>query len=210
LTACSPAMVDNSGCSSGVRHQRRSMVSAGPCENQRGVRRYRGGPAHPRARGALLVVAGAAHESGHRISRARTVLGKSQDQFGRDSSPHWSYVGQVERGQPLSSPAQRPQARRGTRGRRPWAESSTLFTPRAGPPPQGIPGAPVASPERITDNRAGGSAAVCCTAEMAVHAAARNSATSRSPRENRVCGACSRWARGHVRGDGADSRDFTQ
>jgi hypothetical protein len=45
-------MVDNSGCSSGVRHQRRSMVSAGPCENQRGVRRYRGAPPIP-VRGAL-------------------------------------------------------------------------------------------------------------------------------------------------------------
>jgi hypothetical protein len=35
---------------------------------------------------------------GHRIRARRTELGKSQERLGRDSSPHWSYVGQAERG----------------------------------------------------------------------------------------------------------------
>src|SRR2546430_1824164 len=44
-------------------------------------------------------ISAAAGEFGQRIRARRTQLGKSQEQLARDSSLHWSYVGQVERGQ---------------------------------------------------------------------------------------------------------------
>jgi ribosome-binding protein aMBF1 (putative translation factor) len=75
------------------------MVSAGPCKSQRGGTPIWRRPAHPRARGALFVLADVAHEFGNRIRARRTELGKSQEQLARDSRLHWSYLGQVERGQ---------------------------------------------------------------------------------------------------------------
>jgi ribosome-binding protein aMBF1 (putative translation factor) len=50
----------------------------------------------PRGRNARR---GRAGEFGRRIRARRTELGKSQEQLARDSSLHWSYLGQVERGQ---------------------------------------------------------------------------------------------------------------
>jgi transcriptional regulator with XRE-family HTH domain len=44
-------------------------------------------------------ISAAAGEFGQRIRARRTQLGKSQEQLARDSSLHWSYLGQVERGQ---------------------------------------------------------------------------------------------------------------
>jgi transcriptional regulator with XRE-family HTH domain len=44
-------------------------------------------------------ISAAAGEFGQRIRARRTQLGKSQEQLARDSSLHWSYIGQVERGQ---------------------------------------------------------------------------------------------------------------
>jgi transcriptional regulator with XRE-family HTH domain len=44
-------------------------------------------------------ISAAAGEFGQRIRARRTELGKSQEQLARDSSLHWSYLGQVERGQ---------------------------------------------------------------------------------------------------------------
>jgi transcriptional regulator with XRE-family HTH domain len=44
-------------------------------------------------------ISAAAGEFGQRIRAHRTQLGKSQEQLARDSSLHWSYLGQVERGQ---------------------------------------------------------------------------------------------------------------
>jgi transcriptional regulator with XRE-family HTH domain len=44
-------------------------------------------------------ISAAAREFGQRIRARRTQLGKSQEQLARDSSLHWSYLGQVERGQ---------------------------------------------------------------------------------------------------------------
>lgn len=41
----------------------------------------------------------AAREFGERVRARRTELGKSQEELARDSSLHWSYLGQVERGQ---------------------------------------------------------------------------------------------------------------
>ena len=44
-------------------------------------------------------ISAAAGEFGQRIRARRTELGKSQEQLAPDSSLHWSYLGQVERGQ---------------------------------------------------------------------------------------------------------------
>jgi transcriptional regulator with XRE-family HTH domain len=44
-------------------------------------------------------ISDAAREFGARVRSRRTELGKSQEELGRDSSLHWSYIGQVERGQ---------------------------------------------------------------------------------------------------------------
>jgi transcriptional regulator with XRE-family HTH domain len=41
----------------------------------------------------------AAGQFGERVRARRTQLGKSQEQLATDSSLHWSYIGQVERGQ---------------------------------------------------------------------------------------------------------------
>ena len=44
-------------------------------------------------------ISAATRAFGDRVRARRTELGKSQEQLARDSSLHWSYVGQVERGQ---------------------------------------------------------------------------------------------------------------
>jgi transcriptional regulator with XRE-family HTH domain len=41
----------------------------------------------------------AAGEFGERVRARRGQLGKSQEQLARESGLHWSYLGQVERGQ---------------------------------------------------------------------------------------------------------------
>jgi transcriptional regulator with XRE-family HTH domain len=41
----------------------------------------------------------AAGQLGGRVRARRNELGKSQEQLARESSLHWSYLGQVERGQ---------------------------------------------------------------------------------------------------------------
>jgi transcriptional regulator with XRE-family HTH domain len=41
----------------------------------------------------------AAQAFGERVRKRRHQLGKSQEQLADDSGLHWSYVGQVERGQ---------------------------------------------------------------------------------------------------------------
>jgi transcriptional regulator with XRE-family HTH domain len=41
----------------------------------------------------------AAAEFGSRVRARRTQLGKSQEQLAEDSGLHWTFVGQVERGQ---------------------------------------------------------------------------------------------------------------
>lgn len=41
----------------------------------------------------------AAREFGERVRARRAELGKSQEQLAQASSLHWSYLGQVERGQ---------------------------------------------------------------------------------------------------------------
>lgn len=41
----------------------------------------------------------AACEFGERVRARRAELGKSQEQLASESSLHWSYIGQVERGQ---------------------------------------------------------------------------------------------------------------
>jgi transcriptional regulator with XRE-family HTH domain len=44
-------------------------------------------------------ISDAARAFGERVRARRIDLGKSQEQLARDSSLHWSYIGQVERGQ---------------------------------------------------------------------------------------------------------------
>jgi transcriptional regulator with XRE-family HTH domain len=44
-------------------------------------------------------ISDAAREFGERVRARRIELGKSQEELARDSSLHWSYIGQVERGQ---------------------------------------------------------------------------------------------------------------
>lgn len=44
-------------------------------------------------------ISDAAKTFGERVRARRQQLGKSQEQLADDSSLHWSYVGQVERGQ---------------------------------------------------------------------------------------------------------------
>ena len=44
-------------------------------------------------------ISAAAREFGERVRARRNRLGKSQEQLAHDSSLHWSYLGQVERGQ---------------------------------------------------------------------------------------------------------------
>ncbi len=44
-------------------------------------------------------ISDATREFGERVRARRLDLGKSQEQLARDSSLHWSYLGQVERGQ---------------------------------------------------------------------------------------------------------------
>ncbi len=41
----------------------------------------------------------AAGQFGERVRARRAELGKSQEQLASESSLHWSYIGQVERGQ---------------------------------------------------------------------------------------------------------------
>jgi transcriptional regulator with XRE-family HTH domain len=41
----------------------------------------------------------AAGEFGERVRARRAELGKSQEQLAAETSLHWSYIGQVERGQ---------------------------------------------------------------------------------------------------------------
>ena len=41
----------------------------------------------------------AAREFGERVRMRRLQLGMSQEELARDASLHWSYLGQVERGQ---------------------------------------------------------------------------------------------------------------
>jgi transcriptional regulator with XRE-family HTH domain len=44
-------------------------------------------------------ISDAAGEFGERVRARRNELGKSQEQLARETSLHWSYLGQVERGQ---------------------------------------------------------------------------------------------------------------
>jgi transcriptional regulator with XRE-family HTH domain len=44
-------------------------------------------------------ISAAAREFGERVRARRLELGKSQEELAKDSSLHWSYLGQVERGQ---------------------------------------------------------------------------------------------------------------
>jgi transcriptional regulator with XRE-family HTH domain len=44
-------------------------------------------------------ISDAARQFGERVRARRAQLGKSQEQLAHDSSLHWSYLGQVERGQ---------------------------------------------------------------------------------------------------------------
>jgi len=45
------------------------------------------------------VLSSATKELGQRVRARREKLGISQEQLGRDSGLHWTFVGQVERGQ---------------------------------------------------------------------------------------------------------------
>ena len=44
-------------------------------------------------------ISDATREFGERVRARRLQLGKSQEELAKESSLHWSYIGQVERGQ---------------------------------------------------------------------------------------------------------------
>ena len=44
-------------------------------------------------------ISAATRQFGERVRARRLELGKSQEELAKDSTLHWSYVGQIERGQ---------------------------------------------------------------------------------------------------------------